>query len=202
MRTKYRTECWLEHCLSRANMWTARKYIIYASDQSLPHTHLSCTCWSHDRHWTYGSQSFRARSVWTMPDETSATRIGYNTRPDILPTLDAFALLQCLWCQVWQGKRVSCLTSVQCLAPPATQQEDYFKTLRTNVLLIWTLSDMSAHLFESYRAILWLWFSGEQAVLVAVIIWVLFYLSIKKPLSGFLVTSEVFVLKLAFKGNP
>jgi chitin synthase len=27
---------------------------------------------------------------------------------------------------------------------PATQQEDYYKTFRTNVLLVWTLSNVSA----------------------------------------------------------
>lgn len=28
---------------------------------------------------------------------------------------------------------------------PATQQEDYYKTFRTNVLLVWTLSNVSDH---------------------------------------------------------
>jgi chitin synthase len=37
---------------------------------------------------------------------------------------------------------------------PATEQEDYYKTFRTNVLLVWTLSNVSDHLFESYRTIL------------------------------------------------
>jgi hypothetical protein len=38
---------------------------------------------------------------------------------------------------------------------PATQQEDYYKTFRTDVLLVWTLSNVSDHLFDSelYRAI-------------------------------------------------
>jgi len=37
---------------------------------------------------------------------------------------------------------------------PAMEQEDYYKTFRANVLLAWTLSNVSDHLFESYRAIL------------------------------------------------
>jgi len=36
---------------------------------------------------------------------------------------------------------------------PTTEQDDYYKTFRTNVLLIWTLSNVSDDLFESYRAI-------------------------------------------------
>ena len=37
---------------------------------------------------------------------------------------------------------------------PATEQEDYCKTFRTNVLLVWTLSSVSDDLFEPYQAIL------------------------------------------------
>ena len=31
-----------------------------------------------------------------------------------------------------------------------TEQEDYYKTFRTNVLLVWTLSSVSDDLFEPY----------------------------------------------------
>jgi chitin synthase len=36
---------------------------------------------------------------------------------------------------------------------PATEQEDYYKMFRMDVLLVWTLSNVSDHLFGSYRAI-------------------------------------------------
>jgi chitin synthase len=36
---------------------------------------------------------------------------------------------------------------------PETEQDNYCKTFRTNVLLVCTLSNVSDHLFESYRAI-------------------------------------------------
>ena len=59
---------------------------------------------------------------------------------------------------------------------PAMEQEDYYKTFRANVLLVWTLSNVSDHLFESSRAMSYFMtlVCWGQALLAAIITSVLF----------------------------
>jgi len=45
---------------------------------------------------------------------------------------------------------------------PATEQEDYYKTFRMNVLFVWILSNVSDNRFESYRAIYDFGFFGAR----------------------------------------